>query len=346
MSATESPQERLRKGLRAQLLADLPAWRGALRDGRIHTAHVDLLAAAVDKLPDAIRIRVLARGDELLRAASACSADRFGRAIARVVAAAYDEEGIDRRQRQRSQSGVRRGVDQGSGMHWLRVDLDPERGAVLFQRLDQEREAIFRGGAASGLNGSQIDLQALLNLLGAPGAEQRSSVKRAHVSVIVDIETLLGGAHDRSVCETWSGVPLPPDSVRSLICAAEVSFGFTIAGRVVCHLANAELATKDQRRELRMMYRTCCGPGCGRRFDHCQIHHVVPRSRAGPTATPLMVPLCQDCHDKVHHGGWKLAIDEQRTITWTEPDGSDHVHPYVALADTDQPALFDPDPAA
>jgi len=241
---------------------------------------------------------------------------------------------------------LRHSVDPGTGMHWLRLDLDPERGAELFERLRNEREAMFHRGDHSGLNGPQVDLQALLNLLAAPGAEQRSSMKRAHVSVIVDIATLTIGAHDRTICETTSGTPLPPDTVRNLICGAEISFGFTIAGRVVHHLANASLATVDQRRELRMTYRGCVGPDCDRRFDHCQIHHVVPRSRDGPTATPLMVPLCQHHHDAIHHRGWRLGIDLERTICWTAPDGTDQHYPHVSLTDEREPRLFDIDPSA
>lgn len=342
--AQASPQEMLRKARRARLLADLPSLRDALAAGRITLGHVDLLATAVERLDEAIRIRVLGRGEELLRAACASSPDRFSRAVHRVIAKAYDDEGVDRARRRRSQSGLHRGVDEATGMRWLRLDLDPERGAELFQRLDHEREAIYHAGGAGDLRRDQVELQALLNLLGAPGAQQRSSTKKAHVAVIIDIETLAIGAHDRSVCETWSGAALPPDTVRNLICAAEVSFGFAIKGRVVLHLANAELATADQRRELRMTYRTCMC--CDTPFDRCQIHHIVPRSRGGPTTTPLLGPLCTVHHDRIHHEGWTLAIDEHRNVTLTAPDGTEHERPYVPLADHGQPSLFDPDPAA
>ena len=239
--AAESPQEALRKLRRMRLLADLPAFLDALAAGRVSTQHVDLLASAVDKLPDAIRIRVLARGEELLRAACAGAADKFSRTVHRVVTKAYEDEGVDRTQRQRAESRLFRGVNDATGMHWLRVDIDPERGAQLFARLDSEREAIFHSGGFSGLNGEQVDLQALLDLLAAPGAEQQSSPRKAHVSVIIDIETLAIGAHDRMVCETSSGAQLPPDTVRNLICAAEIAFGFTVQGRVVRHLAKREV---------------------------------------------------------------------------------------------------------
>ena len=70
-----------------------------------------------------------------------------------------------------------------------------------------------------------MELQALWNLMGAPGssAEQRSSTKAVHGLVLIDIETWLTGAHDRTVCETGSGVPLPPDTVRRMLCMAPLS---------------------------------------------------------------------------------------------------------------------------
>ena len=231
-------------------------------------------------------------------------------------------------------------------MYWLHLEVDAERGDLLFQRLDAEREAIFHGGTRDGQARSQVEAQALLNLLATRGAEQASSTKKVHGLVLIDIATLTLGAHERSVSETAAGRPLPPEVVRALICSAEVSFGFTMAGRVVHHLANASLATADQRRQLRMMHRSCVGSGCDRPFEHCQIHHVVPRSRDGPTTIPLMVPLCSDHHDAIHHGGWTLTIDEHRNITWTAPDGTVSEVPFFGLADTDQPHLFPTDPTA
>ena len=168
---------------------------------------------------------------------------------------------------------------------------------------------------------------------GDGGPEQRSSTKKVHGLVLIDIETWLAGVHERTVCEAGSGVPLPPDTVRRMLCLAELTYGLTIKGRIVGQVAGAELATADQRRALRMMYRTCCFDGCDRRFDQCQVHHVIHRSRHGPTAVPLMVPLCSEHHDAIHHRGWTLAIDDERTLTWTAPfDSCMLVHRFTPLA--------------
>ena len=141
--------------------------------------------------------------------------------------------------------------------------------------------------------------------------------------------------------------------MRRLLGLAEVTYGLLINGRVVASIANNDLATPEQRHELRMMYRTCCHPDCTRPFDKCQIHHIIARSRHGPTDVALMVPLCTEHHDLIHHRGWTLAIDTDRTLTWTAPNSTTRVTPFVPLADLDrldQPTLFDdtarPPPAA
>jgi uncharacterized protein DUF222/HNH endonuclease len=353
----ESSWERERKARRRDLLAELSAFADALRAGRITTGHVDVLATALARVEPAIRMRVLARGDELLASAVASTPERFSARIQRIIARAFDHEGIDRSAAQRARSGLRRGVDEATKMHWLHLDIDPERGHPLFAKLTAEVEAIWHGGHHNGMSGPQVELQALLNLLARPAAtagpddaeppttRQRSSVKKIRGFVLIDIESLLHGEHDRTVCESGSGVHLPVDTVRRLMCIAEVSYGLTINGRIVGHVANAELATPAQRDELRGMYRGCCWPGCTTPFDRTQIHHVIFRSRDGPTDVRWLVPLCGHDHDKVHHEGWKLEIDADRTLTITAPDGTVSVHPFTGLAELDQPRLFDP-PAA
>ena len=46
-------------------------------------------------------------------------------------------------------------------------------------------------------------------------------------------------------------------------------------------------ATRDQRRLLRVLYRTCGWHGCTVRFDRCRIHHVVPWSNGARRTWPI-----------------------------------------------------------
>jgi hypothetical protein len=340
----ESARERERKARRARLLADLPALADMLRAGRVSTVHVDVLAAALAAVPEVIRHRVIDDAAGLLTVAAGCNPDRFSRAVHHAITVAFDREGVERLTRQRSQSHLRRGINPVTGMYWLNAQLDPERGALLFARLDTEREALFHRGDGANLASEQVELQTLLHLTSTTGGEQKSAPRRAHVSILIDVATLSLGVHDRTVCETSTGDPLPVDVARRLVCAAKVSYGFSIDGRIVHHVTSSSLATADQRRELRMMHRTCIGADCDVPFEHCQIHHVIPRSRDGPTAIPLLVPVCTRHHDDIHHHGWVLQIDDHRHITWTTPHGATIDVPFVGLSD--RPSLFPPQPDA
>ena len=81
--------------------------------------------------------------------------------------------------------------------------------------------------------------------------------------MLIDHATLLHGLHDRSVCETSDGQPITPDAVRRLACDAELIptvLGST--GAVLDQGRARRVATAEQRRALRAMYRTCGHPDC------------------------------------------------------------------------------------
>jgi hypothetical protein len=131
--------------------------------------------------------------------------------------------------------------------------------------------------------------------------------------------------HDASVCETADGQPIPPQAARRRACESEVlPIVLDGAGAVVDLGRSARVASREQRRALRAMYRTCAHPGCTVRFADCDIHHVVEWHRGGMTDLANMAPLCTRHHHLVHEGGWTLSLDPDRTITLRRPDGAVH----------------------
>ena len=134
-----------------------------------------------------------------------------------------------------------------------------------------------------------------------------------------------GRLHAGSVCETSDGLPLPPASVARLLCEGRISpiivdtNGIVLAvGRELRH------ANRHQRRALRAMYRTCAFHGCDTPFDRCEIHHIDPWERGGPTDLDNLIPLCSRHHHVVHEGGWRLDLTPDRTLTITRPAGVVH----------------------
>jgi hypothetical protein len=76
------------------------------------------------------------------------------------------------------------------------------------------------------------------------------------------------------------------------------------------------------RRAVLTRHRRCCFPGCPMPATACQIHHIIPRSRGGPTTLGNLVPMCAFHHlIVIHRWGWTLRLNADGTTTATSPDG-------------------------
>ena len=127
------------------------------------------------------------------------------------------------------------------------------------------------------------------------------------------------------MCETSTGQDVPAATVRRLCCDADIIPIVLDGDGVALDVGRAKrVATRDQRRALRAMYRTCAHPGCMVAFDDCDIHHVNPWIPTGLTDLDNLLPLCSRHHHLVHEGGWTLTLSADRTITLCRPDGSIH----------------------
>ena len=153
----------------------------------------------------------------------------------------------------------------------------------------------------------------------------RSGGRRpAEIVVLADLDTLRHGLHPNTVCETFDGQPIPPETVRRLACDGRViPVVLDGHGVVLDHGQARRMATPEQRRALRAMYRTCAHPHCTVRFGDCEIHHVIEWIRQrGPTDLANLLPLCSRHHHLVHDGGWHLTLHPDRTIELRRPDGT------------------------
>lgn len=87
--------------------------------------------------------------------------------------------------------------------------------------------------------------------------------------------------------------------------------------------AATETIPPHLRRAVIQRDRHCRFPGCMQPPAACQVHHLVPRSRGGPTALTNLVLLCAFHHlTAVHLWGWRLSLTADGTISATSPDRS------------------------
>jgi hypothetical protein len=83
------------------------------------------------------------------------------------------------------------------------------------------------------------------------------------------------------------------------------------------------------RRAVARRDRRCAFPGCRQRPRACQVHHLIPRSRGGPTALWNLALLCSFHHlIAIHRWGWSLTLHADGTTTAISPDGIRTLHSH------------------
>jgi len=93
--------------------------------------------------------------------------------------------------------------------------------------------------------------------------------------------------------------------------------------------AATETIPAHLRRAATTRHPRCAFPGCDQPASVCDIHHLIPRARGGPTALPNLVPLCGFHHQiAVHRWGWELHLNPDGTTTATSPDRTRTLHSH------------------
>jgi len=93
--------------------------------------------------------------------------------------------------------------------------------------------------------------------------------------------------------------------------------------------AATETIPAHLRRAVTTRHRHCAFPGCDQPAAVCDVHHIIPRCRGGPTALRNLAPLCRFHHlVAVHRWGWTLALHADGTTTAASPDGTRTLHSH------------------
>jgi hypothetical protein len=75
--------------------------------------------------------------------------------------------------------------------------------------------------------------------------------------------------------------------------------------------------------------RHCRFPGCHQPPAACQPHHIIPRSKGGPTSLTNMLLLCTFHHlIAVHRWGWGIVLLPDGTVTATSPIDGHTLHSH------------------
>lgn len=323
-----SAAEGRRRERRAATIDDAPSLGAALSCGDVSAEHVDALTNASSKLATEVRQRLFGEHQALTDRAKSMSPEQFGRHCRRRARLLERDGGVDRNQQQRNETFLSRRVNPATGMIEGRFAFHPELADQVFGAVDAEVAALVAAGERNGdpdIVGRRVDRNRLAaEALGrlVAGGHQQVRPLEADITYVIDQQTATSGElHDHSICETGSGLAVPPSSIRRQMCTGRITpiivdtSGNAIdAGRTIRH------ANRKQRRALRAMYRTCAFGDCDTPFDRCEIHHLTPWDVGGATDLHNLIPLCSR-HHHVVHVGWTLHLAADRTLTITRPDG-------------------------
>ncbi len=321
-----SPREAQRTSRRAEVLGSLPSMSAQLGKGRIGAEHADAVAAVAGRLDDTDRTTLLSLDDDLARTAAASTPAQFRRFMGRLADQLAADRGVERAVRQRTAMTLSKGINDDTGMYWLRGEFDPETGARLFRAVDAEVAALAKQQTPDDpADRQQLAARALVMLATSTNRSKRPG--RVELLALVDLDTLSTGLREASVCELHDGTEVSVATMRRLACEAHIIPVVLNGDGVPLDVGRGRrLATDDQRRALRTMYRTCGVGHCDVPFDRCEIHHLDEwDAHHGETNLDRLIPACSRHHHLAHEGGWHLELDPTtRELTVTLPDGTTH----------------------
>ena len=345
---------------RAATLDSVPELEATLGAGECSTEHVDALARALQRLQAEQREQLAAEGERLAAIAARTTPEEFDKVLKREVGRLDPGEATDRLTRQRRAARFRSWTDSDTGMVCFRGELDPETGLKVISRIDTTVETLFHTGVPDDCPEGEarqdfLRAQAFTRLVlrrntkkpadpqpdtsdgaDAPDADADYGAAgygdapelgdldhRVELMLLMDLQTMLYGLHEKSIIANGHDIDLPIESYRRLACNAAI-IPVVLDSNGVCLDLGREvrLANRDQRRALRAMYDTCGVPGCRVHARHCEPHHIRWWRHWGKTDLNNLIPLCSKHHHAVHEGGWDMIMHPDRSLTITYPDGT------------------------
>jgi hypothetical protein len=319
----------------ADLLMRMPELAAAFTAAAVSEDHVDAVATARRRIDRSVRQAFDSLDGDITAYAKAHTPDQLVEHLRFVQRRLERQLSRDLDLRRRRAVRVRKWIDR-AGDYQLHGSFDPEMGARIFGAIDTAVDTLRAGNPASLVPGDHprdalasdrefLAAHALTRLVTHGHMAAHPGV--AEVVMLIDEHSLLFGQHDDTVCELHDGTPVDIDTVRRLCCEAMLrAVVVTADGTIPLNVGRAQrTATREQRRALRAIHRTCAIDGCTTPFDWCEIHHIWFWELDGLTDLANLVPLCHRHHHLVHDAGWHLHLDPRdRTLTFTRPDGTIH----------------------
>ena len=304
-----SRREALGQVKTARVIEAVPAVRDAVESGQVSQANARRLAEAIEKTSaDAVE-----SDGELLAKAQSMRPEQFTKEARRWTADRQGDGGEADYRRLRAKRCVRV-WDSDDGTVELHGKFDPVAGRRIGNRLRAEAGRLYdadkktAGRDCERRSFHQCMADALDNLTATSTAANGNGSDGtgggrpfADIYVIAHLDEATG----KLVAETPEGQRLPPAVLEELACGARFTgVLYDRAGKPIWRAHSARTATEAQRQILLARYGGCFH--CAAHPALCQIHHIEPVSQGGSTRLDNLVPVCWDCHQKIHHHKWRI----------------------------------------
>src|SRR3954447_18539106 len=305
----------------AKWLTDFPLTREAFSTARISAAHAQAIVTALRWLSADYRAML---EPHVVERALVSPPEEIGPFVDALLEAVGLDTASDARRERRY---AERGLDVGQTMDGQRSvagTLTPEVGeklekalAIAAEKAGEHDERTLRQRQHDAL-GDIAD--AYLASVGEPAC---TGAPRT-VIITMDLETLEGRLRD-----AWlslpSGAQISPDTARRLACDAGIVPIVLGANGEILDIGKLdhEFTVAQRRAAWHRDGGKCAFPACRNRPG--QLHHIIWRSRQGPTSLDNAAWLCHYHHWLTHEGGWTLERAPDRSYLWTGPHGQQRI---------------------
>ncbi len=298
----------------AETLRTLAGARDAIESGRVSVSNAKRLAEAVEKTSGAD----VESDRELLAKAQSMRPEQFTKEARRWVADREQDGGASEHARQRARRSVRV-WNADDGMVHLHGEFDAVAGQRIGNRLQEIAGRLYDADKKNA-NGSGEDRRTFhqcmadaLDALTDASAAAGTGKPFADICVVAHVDNETG----KLIAELPDGDRLPSAVLEELACGAKLTgVVYDRDGKPIWRAHSVRTATEAQRQILIARYGGCFA--CAAHPALCQIHHIKPVSEGGSTKISNMVPVCWDCHTRIHHHRWFIN---------KRPDGNHTLHP-------------------
>ena len=293
----------------AKTIEAAPAVRDAVEEGRVSPANAKRLAEVIEKTS----AEAVESDGELLAKAASMRPEQFTKEARRWATDRQGDGGEADYRRLRSRRFVRI-WDTDDGMVALRGEFDPVAGRRIGNRLQAEARRLYDADKKQASSDSERRgfHQCMADALDALTANNITATSKpfADICVVAYVDDETG----KLVAELAGGDRLPRAVLEEFACNAKFTgVVYDREGKPIWRTHPVRTATEAQRQILIAQYGGCFH--CGANPAMCQIHHIKPVSQGGSTRLDNMVPVCWDCHQKIHHHGWQIhTIDRVHTL--------------------------------